>query len=126
MSTMENKDRDLSRVLGYGIVNAPMELGLMVKSRLAEESAVQPKRSYMGIIAGWVPATISVVGLVFGIFTSIFIFFPQVAGALEIIDKVLSFIMNPTVMMIALSVIILILVDALLEKRIGRMLIKMG
>ena len=126
MSTVNNKDRELSRILSYGMVDAPAELDLMVKRRIAEESVVQPKRTYMGIVAGWVPAVISVVGLVFGIITSIFIFFPQFGGALEIVKKVFSFILSPTVMMIALSVIVLILVDSLLEKRFGKTSIKLG
>ena len=126
MSTVNNKDRELSRILSYGMVGAPTELELMVKRRIAEESVVQPKRTYMGIIAGWVPAVISVVGLAFGIITSIFVFFPQFGGALEIINKVLSFILSPTVMVVALSIMALILVDSFLEKRIGKTAIKMG
>lgn len=126
MSTVNNKDRELSRILSYGMVDAPAELELMVKRRIAEESVVQPKRTYMGIIAGWVPAVISVVGLAFGIITSIFVFFPQFGGALEIINKVLSFILSPTVMVVALSIMALILVDSFLEKRIGKTAIKMG
>ena len=126
MSTVNNKDRELSRILGYGMVEAPGELELMVKKRIEKESVVQPKRSYMGIFAGWVPAVISVVGLIFGIITSIFVFFPQFGGALEVVNKVLSFIVSPTVMMIALSVIVLILVDSLFEKRFGKTAIKLG
>lgn len=126
MSTMNNKDRELSKILGYGMVEAPAELELMVKKIIAEESVVQPKRIYMGIIAGWVPAVISVVGLVFGIITSIFVFFPQFGDVLETVNKVLSFILSPTVMMIALSVIVLILVDTLLEKRFRKTQIKLG
>lgn len=120
MSTVNNKDRELSRILGYGMVGAPAELELMVKKRIEEESAVQPKLSYMGIIAGWVPATIGVMGLIFGIFTSIFIFFPKFAGVLQTVNNALKFILSPTVMMIVLSVILLILVDSFLEKRIGK------
>lgn len=126
MSTVNNKDRELSRILGYGMVEAPAELELMVKKIIVEESVAQPKRTYMGIVAGWVPAVISVVGLIFGIITSIFVFFPQFGGALEVVNKVLSFIVSPTVMMIALSVIVLILVDSLLEKRFGKTAIKLG
>ena len=125
MSTVNNKDRELSKILGYGMVEAPVELDLLIKKRIAAE-VVEPKRSYMGIFAGWVPAVISVVGLIFGIITSIFVFFPQFGGALEVVNKVLSFIVSPTVMMIALSVIVLILVDSLLEKRFGKTAIKLG
>lgn len=126
MSTVNNKDRELSRILNYGMVDAPAELELMVKKKIAAESAVQPKRSYMGIIAGWVPAVISVVGLIFGIITSIFVFFPQFSSALELVSKVLTFILSPTVMMIALSVILLILIDTILEKRAGKSAVKFG
>lgn len=126
MSTLNNKDRELSRILSYGMVEAPSELEFMVKKRIAEESVIQPKRSYMGIIAGWVPAVISVVGLAFGIITSIFVFFPQFGGALEIVNTVLSFILSPTVMMIAISVIVLILIDTILEKRIGKSAVNFG
>ena len=126
MSTVNNKDRELKRILSYGMVEAPAELELLVKKKIEEESVIQPKRSYMGIIAGWVPAVISVVGLAFGIITSIFVFFPQFGGALEIINKVLSFILSPTVMVVALSIMALILVDSFLEKRIGKTAIKMG
>jgi len=123
---VNNKDRELSRILSYGMIDAPSELELMVKKRIAEESVVQPKRSYMGIIAGWVPAVISVVGLIFGIITSIFVFFPQFSSALELVSKVLTFILSPTVMMIALSVILLILIDTILEKRAGKSAVKFG
>lgn len=126
MSTVNNKDRELSRILSYGMVEAPAELELLVRKKVEEESVAQPKRTYMGIIAGWVPAVISVVGLIFGIITSIFVFFPQFGGALEIINKVLSFILSPTVMVVALSIMALILVDSFLEKRIGKTAIKMG
>ena len=126
MSTVNNKDRELTRILSYGMVEAPAELELMVKKIIAEESVFQPKRTYMGIVAGWVPAVISVVGFMFGIITSIFVFFPQFGGALEVVNKVLSFIVSPTVMMIALSVIVLILVDSLFEKRLGKTAIKLG
>jgi len=126
MSMVNNKDRELSRILSYGMIDAPSELELMVKKRIAEESVVQPKRSYMGIIAGWVPAVISVVGLIFGIITSIFVFFPQFSSALELVSKVLTFILSPTVMMIALSVILLILIDTILEKRAGKSAVKFG
>lgn len=126
MSTVNNKDRELSRILSYGMVEAPAELELLVRKKIEEESVAQPKRTYMGIIAGWVPAVISVVGLIFGIITSIFVFFPQFGGALEIINKVLSFILSPTVMVVALSIMALILVDSFLEKRIGKTAIKMG
>lgn len=123
MSTINNKDKELSQILGYGMVEAPAELEFLVKKRIAVE-VVQPKRSYMGFIAGWVPVTISIVGLVFGIITSIFAFFPEFGGALEVVNKVLLFVLSPTVMMIALSVIALILIDSLLEKRIGRFVVK--
>ena len=113
----------MSQILGYGMVEAPAELEILIKKRIAAE-VVPPKRSYMGFIAGWVPVSISIVGLVFGIITSIFAFFPEFGGALDIVNKVLSFILSPTVMMIALSVIVLILVDSLLEKRIGRFVVK--
>lgn len=126
MRTVNNKDRELSRILSYGMVEAPSDLELMVKKRISEESVVQSKRTYMVIIAGWLPAVISVVGLVFGIITSIFVFFPQFERALAVVNKVLSFIVSPAVMMIALSVIVLILVDSLLEKRIRKTAIKIG
>jgi len=126
MSTVNNKDRELSRILNYGMAEAPSELELMVKKRIAEESAVQPKHSYMGIIAGWVPAVISIVGLIFGIITSIFVLFPQFSSALKLVSKVLTFILSPTVMMIALSVILLILIDTILEKRAGKSAVKFG
>lgn len=126
MSTVNNKDRELSKILGYGMVEVPAELEIMVKKRISEEFVAQPKRGYMGMVAGWVPAVISVVGLIFGIITSIFVFFPQFGGALEIVKKVLSFILSPTVMMIALSVIVLILVDSLLEKRFRKAQLKLG
>jgi choline-glycine betaine transporter len=120
MNNINRKDPELGKVLGYGIVEAPMELEFLVKKRIAEE-AVQPSRSYMGIVVGWFPVIISIVGLIFGVITSIFLFFPQLGSALEVVNKVLSFILSPTVMMIALSVITLILVDSLLEKRIKRL-----
>jgi len=125
MSTVNNKDRELSKILGYGMVEAPVELDLLIKKRIAAE-VVEPKRSYMGIVVGWLPVVISVVGIIFGVITSIFVFFPQFGGALEVVNKVLSFIVSPTVMMIALSVIVLILVDSLLEKRFRKIQIKLG
>lgn len=125
MSTVNNKDRELSKILGYGMVEAPAELELLIKKRIAAE-VVEPKRSNMGIVTGWFPVTVSLVGLIYGILTSISAFFPGFGSAHEAITKVLTFILSPTVMMIALSVIVLILLDSLLERRIGKTLVKLG
>lgn len=125
MNSLNNNDKELSKLLNYSVLEAPAELEFLVKKSISEEVVIAKPNS-MGLVAGWIPFTISVVGLIFGILSSIIIFFPEVTSVLSIVGNVLAFILNPSVMIIAISVFALILVDSLLEKRIGKTVVKIG
>lgn len=123
MSTDNNKD--IAKVLSYGVLNVPAELELLVKSKITNADAL-PLKSNLGITAGWIPVTISVLGLIVGIFTSLIMFFPELSSALQFLDKILRFILSPSVMVVVLSVLVLILLDSIFEKSIRNTIVRLG
>ncbi|BDX37402.1 hypothetical protein CYCD_07570 [Tenuifilaceae bacterium CYCD] len=123
MSTENNKD--IAKVLSYGVLDVPAELELLVKSKITQTDAL-PQKSNLGIIAGWVPLTISVLGLIVGIFTSLIMFFPELSSALQLLDKIFRFILSPSVMVVVLSVLVLILLDSIFEKTIRNAILRLG
>lgn len=123
MNTISEDRKELGKLLSYGIEEAPAELEFLVMKRIEAENIV-PKRSNMGFIAGWIPLTFSLLGLLFGIFTSAILFFPKLNFILSALVPIQKFILNPSVMIIILSVTALILGDSLLEKRMGRLSFK--
>jgi hypothetical protein len=118
MKTIDENDKVLGRILSYGVEEAPAELELLVRNAIEVENA--PRKSYMGLIAGWVPVTISLIGLVFGVLTSAILFFPNLVSLRDVFSPVFEVIVNPSVMIIVVSVIALVIVDSLLEKRMSR------
>lgn len=118
MNTVDENDKTLGRILSYGVEEAPAELELLVRKAIETENA--PRRSYMGLMAGWIPFTISAIGLAFGVLTSTILFFPNLASLRDLYNQIFEVILNPSVMIIVLSVLALILVDSLLEMRMSR------
>ncbi|MGE0078525.1 MAG: hypothetical protein AB7S48_11745 [Bacteroidales bacterium] len=125
MNNLNGNDKDLINVLSYGVMEAPKDLELLVKQKIADE-AVPTKRNYMGILAGWIPAIISFVGISVSILTSVIMFFPHFSYILDMLERVQHFIFSPTVMAVALSVLALILIDSFLQKRVGKTGVKLG
>ncbi len=123
MSTRNNKD--IAKVLSYGVLDVPAELELLVKSKITNADAL-PQKSNLGITAGWFPVTISVLGLIVGIFTSLILFFPELSSALQLLLKIFRFILSPSVMVVVLSVLVLILLDSIFEKSIRNTIIRLG
>lgn len=119
MNTIDENDKALGKILRYGVQEAPAELELMVMNRL-EAVKAPPKRSYMGFVVGWVPLSISLLGLIFGAVTSIVLFFPEFTSILNIFNKIQRLVHNPSVAIIILSVVFVVFIDSLLERRMGR------
>jgi hypothetical protein len=122
MNTIDENEKTLGKILSYGIEEAPAELELVVMKAIEAENA--PRRSYMGFLAGWIPLSISIIGLFFGILTSIILFFPNLSFLLSVFETVQKFVFNPSVMIIILSITALILGDSLLEKRMEKLSFK--
>lgn len=118
MNTVDENDKTLGRILSYGVEEAPAELELLVRKAIETENA--PHRSYMGLMAGWIPFTISVIGLAFGVLTSTILFFPNLASLRDVFNPIFEVILNPSVMIVVVSVLALVLVDSLLERRMSR------
>lgn len=119
MNTIDENDKALGKILRYGVQEAPAELELMVFNRLEAEKA-PPKRSYMGFVVGWVPLSISLLGLTLGAITSVVMFFPEFTSMLHLLNKIQSLVLNPSVAIIILSIVSVIFIDSLLERRMGR------
>lgn len=118
MNTIDENSKTLGRILSYGVEEAPAELELLVMKAIEAENA--PRRSYMGLMAGWIPITISLIGLAFGVLTSAILFFPNLVSLRDVFSPIFEVILNPSVTIIVVSVIALVLVDSLLERRMSR------
>lgn len=117
-----NDDEILKKLLSYGVAEAPDELELRVNKKIEEEIGRIPYSNFPGFSIGWIPFSLSAAGLVFGIFSLAVFFFPGLRPALDLIGSVISAILSPSVMVVVLSVIALVLVDFLVERRIEKVL----